>query len=174
MDAQLVIVGDGHERRNLIELANEEGIVEYVNFTGFVEDEELPEAYAACEVFCNAGVAELQSIVMMEAMATGKPVVAANARALPHLVHDGVNGHLFEPGDVGALASRLAEILIDGDKRTAMGAKSLEIVARHDIVETLAAFEEVYDLLALAPRGDTVETQHRLANPASRAERPAA
>ena len=50
MDAHLVIVGDRHERRNLIELAEEEGVEEYVSFTGFVEDEELPAAYAASDV----------------------------------------------------------------------------------------------------------------------------
>lgn len=173
VDAQLVIVGDGHERRKLIELAEEERVAEYVIFTGFVKDEELPEAYLACEVFCNAGIAELQSIVTMEAMASGKPVVVANAKALPHLVHDGENGHLFEPGDVDALASRLAEILTDDDKRKAMGARSLDIIAHHDIEGVLAAFEDLYEL-ALMPRGDAVETQHHLASPAPRAERPAA
>ncbi len=146
VDAQLVIVGDGHERRKLIDLTEEEGVQEYVIFTGFVEDEELPGAYAASDLFSNAGIAELQSIVTMEAMATGKPVVAANAKALPHLVHEGENGHLFEPGDVKDLASRLTELLSDEGKRAEMGAQSLEIVARHDIEETLAAFEKLYEL----------------------------
>jgi glycosyltransferase involved in cell wall biosynthesis len=173
VDAQLVIVGDGHERRNLIELSEEEGVEEYVIFIGFVEDEDLPEAYAASDVFCNAGIAELQSIVTMEAMATGKPVVAANARALPHLVHDGVNGHLFEPGDVNALASRLAEVLADTERRAEMGRRSLDIIARHGISEILAAFEELYEF-ALLPRGDAVETQQRLASSTLRVERPAA
>ena len=173
VDAQLVIVGDGHERRNLIELSEEERVDEYVIFTGFVEDEDLPEAYAASDVFCNAGIAELQSIVTMEAMATGKPVVAANARALPHLVQDGVNGHLFEPGDVNALAFRLAEVLADTERRAEMGRRSLDIIARHGISETLAAFEELYEL-ALLPRGDAVQTQQRLASPTLRVEWPAA
>ena len=153
VDAQLVIVGDGHERRNLIKLAEEEGVESYVIFTGFVEDEEMPGAYAASDVFCNAGVAELQSIVTMEAMATGKPVVAANAKALPLLVHDGENGHLFEPGDVNTLASRLAELLSDEGKRAEMGSESLRLVARHDIEETLSSFEDLYELMS-SSRGD--------------------
>ncbi|MGH3085782.1 MAG: glycosyltransferase, partial [Rubrobacteraceae bacterium] len=121
VDAQFMVAGDGRRREELAALARSEGVSEHVIFTGFVEDEELPDAYAACDVFCNAGVAELQSIVTMEAMATGKPVVAANARALPHLVHEGVNGHRFEPGDVQTLASRLAELLSDEGKRAEMG-----------------------------------------------------
>ena len=147
VDAQLVVVGNGHEKAGLMQLAEERGVGEYVIFAGFVPDEELPGAYAATDVFCNAGVAELQSIVTLEAMATGKPVIGANARALPHLVHDGENGHLFEPGDVDALASRLTELLSDGCKRAKMGEESLKIVGRHDIEKTLLTFEELYEMV---------------------------
>jgi glycosyltransferase involved in cell wall biosynthesis len=152
VDAQLVVVGDGHEHGNLGSLARGQGVEGYVTFTGFVPDEELPAAYAATDVFCNAGTAELQSIVTMEAMATGKPVVAANSRALPLLVHDGENGRLFDPGDVEGLASRLAELLSDDGKRRRMGRKSLRIVARHDIGITLDAFEGLYEAVS-APGG---------------------
>jgi glycosyltransferase involved in cell wall biosynthesis len=156
VDAQLVVVGDGHERENLVALARGQGVEGHVTFTGFVSDGELPGAYAATDVFCNAGTAELQSIVTMEAMATGKPVVAANARALPLLVHDGENGRLFEPGDLEGLASRLAELLSDDGKRTRMGRESLRIVARHDIGITLNAFEELYEAVSVPGRALTV------------------
>ena len=156
VDAQLVIVGDGHERQNLIKLAEEEGVEGYVIFTGFVPDDELPEAYAATDVFCNAGVAELQSIVTMEAMATGEPVIAANAKALPLLAHDGENGHLLESGAVDALAFWLTETLSDEDKRTEMGEESLRIVAHHDIENTLSAFEELYEVLLGSRKGGKV------------------
>jgi glycosyltransferase involved in cell wall biosynthesis len=149
VDAQLVVVGDGHEHANLVSLARGQGVENCVTFTGFVADGELPAAYAAADVFCNAGTAELQSIVTMEAMATGKPVVAANARALPLLVHDGENGYLFEPGDVRGLASRLAELLPDKGEQTRMGRESLRIVARHDIGITLTTFEGLYEALSL-------------------------
>ena len=67
--------------------------------------------YTRASVFAIASTAELQSIATMEAMASGLPIVAANAVALPHLVHDGENGYLFEPGDVDALAARLTDVL---------------------------------------------------------------
>jgi glycosyltransferase involved in cell wall biosynthesis len=158
IDAQLVVVGDGHEYGNLVSLARGRGVEGYVTFTGFVPDGELPRAYAAADVFCNAGTAELQSIVTMEAMATGKPVVAANARALPLLVHDGENGRLFEPGDVEGLASRLAELLSDDRKRTRMGRESLRIVARHDIGITLNAFEKLYEALSVTGNGVSISS----------------
>jgi glycosyltransferase involved in cell wall biosynthesis len=153
VDARLVVVGDGHELGHLVSLARGQGVEGYVTFTGFVPDGELPGAYAATDVFCNAGTAELQSIVTMEAMATGKPVVAANSRALPLLVHDGENGRLFEPGDVEGLASRLAELLSDDGKRTRMGRESLRIVAHHDIGITLSAFERLYEAISVPSGG---------------------
>jgi glycosyltransferase involved in cell wall biosynthesis len=156
VDAHLVVVGDGHELGNLLSLARGQGVKGHVTFTGFVPDGELPGAYAATDVFCNAGTAELQSIVTMEAMATGKPVVATNARALPLLVHDGENGRLFEPGDVEGLASRLAELLSDDGKRTRMGRESLRIVARHDIGITLNTFEGLYEAVSVRGSGVTV------------------
>jgi glycosyltransferase involved in cell wall biosynthesis len=170
VDAQLVIVGDGHEWAELIALAEREGVEGYVIFTGFVEDEDLPGAYAASDVFCIASVAELQSIVTMEAMATGKPVVAADAKALPHLVYEGVNGHLFEPGDVGALASRLTEILVDEGKRARMGEKSLEIATQHDVEKVLTTFEDLYELARFMRQGGEVlsGTLHRTGTGADR------
>src|SRR5215213_2425055 len=178
VDAQLVLVGEEHEQGNLVSLARGQGVEGYVTFTGFVPDGELPGAYAAADVFCNASTAELQSIVTMEAMATGKPVVAANARALPLLVHDGENGRLFEPGDLEGLSSRLAELLSDSGKRTRMGRESLRIVARHDIGITLDAFEELYEALSVPGSGVTVpslpsEPSPPVAERARRAERAA-
>ena len=81
----------------------------------------------------------------MEAMATGKPIIAVNALALPHLVHNGINGYTYEPGDIKTLAARLIELLIDQKKREVMGQKSLEIIAEHDIHKILATFEKLYN-----------------------------
>ena len=146
VDAQLVIVGSGPLRAPLVELAKREHVDDQVIFTGFLKDDDLPHAYAACDVFCHAGTAELQSIVTLEAMATGKPVIAANAMALPFLVHNGVNGYTFEPGAIQTLAARVIELLTDQTKRVAMGQKSLEIVAPHQIQHTVDAYERLYDV----------------------------
>ena len=78
----------------------------------------------------------------MEAMAGGLPVVAADAMALPHLVHR--QRLLFPPGDVPALAAALGSILDDPEGRTLMGEAGREIVARHDLGFTLDTFETVY------------------------------
>lgn len=146
------IVGDGSRRRELEDLAGTLGIADRVVFRGFVTDDELLDAYAHCDVFCMPGTAELQSLVTMEAMAAGKPVVAADAMALPHLVQPGRNGLLFPPGDVPALAAALASIAGDPRVRMRMGDASREIVARHDIETTLDTFETLYQEAAGWPR----------------------
>src|SRR5205807_4445447 len=104
-----------------------------VRFLGFVSDEELRAAYQRCSVFCMPGIAELQSLATMEAMAAGKPVVAANAVALPHLVSPGDNGWLFEPGDIAGLAKALGAVLDSQETVARLGAASRRIIAAHDL-----------------------------------------
>jgi glycosyltransferase involved in cell wall biosynthesis len=143
-DVHVELVGDGSERHRLAALAAQLGIAERVRFHGFVPDEELVRAYRRCDVFCMPGTAELQSLATMEAMAAGKPVVAANAMALPHLVRPGRNGWLYPPGDVTELARLIADILTDEQTTTAMGKASLELIAAHDLGSTVDQFERVY------------------------------
>jgi glycosyltransferase involved in cell wall biosynthesis len=143
-DVRIELVGDGSERHRLEALATELDIAERVTFHGFVPDEELVRAYQRCAVFCMPGTAELQSLATMEAMAAGKPVVAANAMALPHLVRPGHNGRLYPPGDVTELARLIAGILTDEQTRAAMGKASLELIGAHDLASTLDQFEWVY------------------------------
>lgn len=145
LDAQLEIVGGGDQLRNLQQLATSLGIADRVRFTGYVSDDELKQAYSRATVFAMPSIAELQSIATMEAMASALPVVAADAMALPHLVHDGENGHLFEPGNAQALADRLTDVLSSSPERLEeMKRASLRIVAAHDINRTISTFESLY------------------------------
>ena len=106
---------------------------------------ELRSLYSRATVFAIASIAELQSIATMEAMASGLPIVAADAVALPHLVHDGENGYLFTPGDADELAARLTDVLTaNPEDRLRMQQASLDGVIIHDINRTLDTFEALY------------------------------
>ncbi|GIT79072.1 hypothetical protein LLS1_07410 [Leifsonia sp. LS1] len=145
LDAQLEIVGGGDQLKNLQALAQSLGIADRVNFLGYVTDEELRAAYTRATVFAMPSIAELQSIATMEAMASALPVVAADAMALPHLVHDGENGHLFRPGDAQDLADKLESVLtLPQAELDALKNASLRIVASHDIQRTISTFESLY------------------------------
>lgn len=143
-DAQLVLVGMGKLRRRLEVMARSTGMSDHVTFTGFVPDEELADVYDIGDVFVMAGTAELQSIATMEAMASGLPVLAVDATALPELVRDGDNGYLFEDGDSDTLARRAVEILSDPRLRARMGRRSLQIISAHDERRTLGKYEALY------------------------------
>nr|WP_244894744.1 glycosyltransferase [Agreia pratensis] len=145
LDAQLEIVGGGDLKKTLEAMAVTLGIADRVTFTGYVTEQELRDAYTRATVFAMPSIAELQSIATMEAMASGLPVVAADAMALPHLVHDGENGHLFAPGDAQQMADRLADILtLPQDELDAFKNASLRLIAVHDIQRTLTTFEKLY------------------------------
>lgn len=139
------LVGDGGERERLQKLAESLNIASRVSFLGHVTDDELPGIYERATVFVMPSIAELQSIATMEAMASGRPVIAADAMALPHLVHDGDNGYLFPPGDVEALAERLRRILVaDRKELTRLSENSLHLIQSHDIQRTVGIFEDLY------------------------------
>jgi glycosyltransferase involved in cell wall biosynthesis len=151
LDARLEIVGGGDEEQHLRRLARDLGVADRVEFAGYVDDAYLKNALQRAKVFAIASTAELQSISTLEAMASGLPVVAADAMALPHLVHDGENGYLFEPGDVAELADRLTRVFtMPHDELVALKRESVRIVQSHDIERTLDTFESLY-------RGEPVE-----------------
>jgi glycosyltransferase involved in cell wall biosynthesis len=142
--ARRAVGGDGACRAALERLAADLGVADRVDFRGRVSDTDLAEAYARADVFCMPGVAELQSLVTLEAMASGLPVVAADAMALPHLVRPGMTGRLHPPGDAAALAGHLADLLGDPALRDRYGAAGRLLAATHSVEATLDAFEAIY------------------------------
>ncbi|HJD52039.1 MAG TPA: glycosyltransferase [Candidatus Rothia avistercoris] len=141
----LEIAGTGEILNQLQDKAHACGVSDRVRFLGYVSDEELRAGYLRCDVFCQPGTAELQSLVTLEAMSASKPVVLANALALPHLVEQGKNGFLFEPGNTDELAGYLAHILeLPEQDRLAMGEYSHQMVTRHAADKTWETFESLY------------------------------
>ncbi|HXZ29596.1 MAG TPA: glycosyltransferase [Dehalococcoidia bacterium] len=141
----LVLAGTGKEKQRLEDLAEKLGVRSAVTLTGFVPDKDLQNIYRTADVFVTAGIAELQSIVTMEAMASGLPVVAVNAMALPELVHNEENGYLFSDGNSQMLAERAIAILSNQTMRAQMSKRSLEIIRDHDINKVIEKYESIYD-----------------------------
>ncbi|MFH1772987.1 MAG: glycosyltransferase [Patescibacteria group bacterium] len=143
-DAHLVLAGIGEEKQKLETLSQKLGVQKSVTFTGFVPDEDLQNIYRVADIFVIAGIAELQSIVTMEAMASGLPIVAVNAMALPELVHDSKNGFLFPIDDSQALAQKVTTILSDHKLQKEMSKESLEIIKAHDMTKIIKRYESIY------------------------------
>jgi glycosyltransferase involved in cell wall biosynthesis len=118
-----------------------------VHFTGFVPDADLPLLLNSADAFVMPSHAELQSIVTLEAMASGLPVLAANACALPELVTPDVNGYLFAPQDVADTARCITTLLQAQPRWASLGAASLVKVEAHTRQKTIQHYLDWYRLL---------------------------
>ncbi len=143
-EAHLLLVGRGSERKRLEALASELGMGSYVHFLGFVPEEDMPSLYRATDLFAITSLYEVQSLPTLQAVATGLPVVAANAVALPELVHDGVNGYLVPASDPPATAQAVLRLLDDPAAARHMGQAGLSIAAGHAEPHTFDQYEELY------------------------------
>jgi len=148
-DRHLLIVGDGTDIERQRNLAYHLRIAGHTTFTGRVSDDEIIQLHKVGDVFAMPSPAELQSIATLEAMASGKPVVAVRAGALAELCRNNVNGVLCEKDDVDAIAAGIDKILNNDTLRKEYSTASLEIAKKHDIAYTIDRFEQIYaDVIA--------------------------
>ncbi len=123
---KLLIVGDGPARSRF------EAQVPGAVFTGFLDGETLPRAYAGIDMLLNPSTTETFGNINLEAMASGIPVVAAVATGSNCLIDDGVNGRLVPAGDTAAFADALTEYLTDPAARRAAGEQGLKRAKAYD------------------------------------------
>jgi len=147
-DAQVAIAGRGPDSARLAATADRLGLSDRVRFLGFVPDSDLPAIYRLADVFAIPSRAELQSLVTMEAMATGLPVVASDAYSLRELVSHGKTGLLITPGRADELAASLDKLLGAPAERARMSEESLRAVSAHEQSRTWTQWEALYGQLA--------------------------
>jgi len=164
--ARLTVVGTGgHDRRpparDYPALLNRLASGRHVTFAGTVPDGELPAVHRRAAVFVlptvkhdcygrDFATSELLGLSVLEAMASGTPVVASRLDALPEVVRDGETGFLVTPGDVEELRERIAQLLSDRASAARMGARGREVVLEQFswgacAERCLAAYEELGD-----------------------------
>ncbi|SFU12526.1 glycosyltransferase family 4 protein [Sedimentitalea nanhaiensis] len=107
-DLTLTLVGDGDDRAHLETLARPLG--DAVRFVGFQSQEGVAEAVAAADALVLPSFAEGLPVVLMEALAAGKPVIATQVAGVGELVENGVSGHLVPASDVQALANAITAL----------------------------------------------------------------
>jgi glycosyltransferase involved in cell wall biosynthesis len=143
-DAHLLLIGSGLEEDNLKQSARDLGISQAVTFAGFVPEEDKIALEKTGHLFVIASPVELQCIAALEAMASGMPVVAVNAGALPELCQDGKNGYTFDLDDDQDAADKIVTILSDAAMWKKYSDGSLAIAKSHDLEHTLDEFEALY------------------------------
>ncbi|GMV92725.1 MAG: hypothetical protein AMXMBFR82_25030 [Candidatus Hydrogenedentota bacterium] len=120
-DIELVLAGDGPDRGWIERRSQELGIANCVRVTGYLSQDRVREELRASDVFVMASFAEGVPVVLMEAMATGLPVIATRIAGIAELVDDGESGFLTPPSDTDSLVERIDTLLRDPQLRSRMG-----------------------------------------------------
>jgi len=125
-EAHLVVVGDGPMRAAVLAAVRSSPARDRITVTGFVPHVEVPQVLASLDLLVLPSAYEEMGSVLVEAMASGLPVVASRVGGIPAVVADGETGLLVPPGDVDALAAALDELLADPARRHRMGVAARE------------------------------------------------
>ncbi|MFW6010463.1 MAG: glycosyltransferase family 4 protein [Gemmatimonadota bacterium] len=149
-DVRLTVVGEGEWEPRIREHVRSTGVEDRVRFTGYVPDDDLAELYAGCDVFVLPAVVDAKGdteglgVVLLEALAFARPVVASEVGGIPDIVREGRTGWLVPPGDPGALAERILWLIEHPERAREIARQGRRIVGRE------FGWEEVVDrLLAL-------------------------
>src|ERR671930_405634 len=143
VDATLCMVGDGPDRPSLEQRAHELGIVRDTLFVGYQED--VAPFYAAFDALVLPSGNEGTPVSAIEALAAGRPVVATRVGGVPDVVEEGEDGYLVEPGDVDALAERLAQLAADPELRERLGAaRRARVIPRYSVERLVDDVDRLY------------------------------
>jgi len=148
----IIIIGDGVERRNLERLASNLGISSQVHFTGFRDD--IPHILSTINIFVAPARRAGFELTLTEAMASGVPIVATKCGAIPEVVADGETGILVPPEDPQAIAEAVIYLLKNPRLRKKMGSAGRKRVKEMFTVERMVAqYEELYERLLAEKTG---------------------
>lgn len=146
VEFELVLVGDGELRRECEELIARHGLGRRVRITGWATGERVREELNAARALVLPSFAEGLPVVIMEALALGRPVISTYVAGIPELVEPGVSGWLVPAGDVERLAAAMRECLAAAPEALdALGAAGrARVLERHDAAHAAALLAEAF------------------------------
>jgi glycosyltransferase involved in cell wall biosynthesis len=133
---KLTIAGDGPVMESLKHLAKKLNVEGDVKFLGMVSQQKLSNIYQYADIFAITSTAENQALVVLEAMASGLPIVGVKKHGLVDVIENSKNGYLVKPGDTKSFARQLVELIKDQKLRERMGQNSRQIAEDYDILKT--------------------------------------
>lgn len=141
---RIVIAGSGPEQRNLRRLATSLSLDDRVTF---VDDAAAMRAYlSAMDVFCLPSLQQGLGVIMLEAMALGRPVIASGVGGVLSVLEDGVNGLVIPPSDSRQLAERILDLLSDPERARQLGEAGLNLVrSRFNVEQMLDQLVSIYN-----------------------------
>jgi glycosyltransferase involved in cell wall biosynthesis len=158
IDAHALLVGSGPElERNRQIVRDSPALAGRVTFVGSCD--QVPDLLNTMDAFALTSISEGMSNTLLEAMATGLPVVATAVGGNPEVVVEDASGWLFRPGDAEALSSRLTFLASQADMRRRFGDAARErVIARFSLARMLDEYSQLY--LELAARRGVAAPGH--------------
>lgn len=148
LDFELVLAGDGEMRAPIEDAIRRHNLGSRVRITGWVDSATVRAEMLAARALVLPSFAEGLPVVIMEAMAVGRPVVSTRIAGIPELVRDGIDGWLVPPGSIAELAQAMRDCLVATPERLAqMGRSAREQVERHhDVDEEARKLKSLFQL----------------------------
>jgi glycosyltransferase involved in cell wall biosynthesis len=160
-EATLTIAGEGPERGNLENLAEALGVRANVRFVGGVDNAAMPDLLRAATVSINPSRADNMPISILEALASGVPVVSTRVGGVPVLVEDGVTALLVPPGEPEAMALAVLRLLSDVRLYECFRANGLESVKRYGWDHVSNLWSQTYRRVLAASADSSLRERHR-------------
>ena len=142
--ARLTLAGSGPEEPALRRLAGELGLADAVVFTGRIENARMPALLAQADLLLNPSTVDNMPISILEAFASGVPVVSTRAGGIPDLVADGVDGLLVPVGDPAAMAAAALRVLTDPALAARLRAAGLDAAQQYAWPQVRGQWLSVY------------------------------
>ncbi len=140
-----VVCGEGPEKENLRALSRELGLADRTIFAGRISREDIPRYFSAADLFLLGSHVEAAGNVLLEAMASARPIVCTDSGGPPEYVRDGATGFVVSPGDPVAMAEKIGILLEDADLRERLGATGrIEAERHHRYADMIDGYLEVY------------------------------
>ncbi|MFH1879125.1 MAG: glycosyltransferase [Candidatus Omnitrophota bacterium] len=136
-DVEYIIAGSGPLGPELRKMVKEKGLEGLIKFYGPCGHEDIPELYRQADIFLLPSIAEALPVVLMEAEASGLPVVATSAGSTYQLVNDGVNGFIVPPRDAEMLAGKLKYLILHPELWEDMGKNGRKIIEENYDIDVL-------------------------------------
>ncbi|HIE57418.1 MAG TPA: glycosyltransferase, partial [Anaerolineales bacterium] len=142
---RLLMVGSGPELGNMKEWAQHIGIADRVHFTGQVAYNQIPRYLVTSDIFVTASVTEVHPLTVIEAMASGLPVLGIESPGVGDTITDDENGYLIPNEDLAAFTAKMVRLITDGVLRQKMGAQARQTAQRYSYERTSQHMLEIYE-----------------------------
>jgi len=142
---RLILGGEGPEEDSLRQLVRQLNLEDCVDFAGQIPNEKVPQYMAASDVFVLPSLSEGLPNVILEAMASGLPIVASKVGGVPQIIKDGENGYLIEPTRPDQIAEKVLLLLENHDLRDAISRNSIQKAKDYSWENVVWRLEEVYE-----------------------------